>query len=285
MTDLNINGTSLAYSENGKGEPLVLVHGSASDYRTWHLQQDAFAKHFRVIAYSRRYHWPNEPISDNADYSMVEHVDDLEAVVTSLNASPAYLVGHSYGAFLCLLLAIRAPKLVRSLVLTEPPAITLFVSDPPKPTEILRLLVTRPRAAVDIIKFGATGIAPATKAAKQNDMDAAMRISGTAILGREFFNRLSEERLEQVRANAIRAEFLGSGFMPLDSGDVSAIQIPTLLITSQHSAGLFGQVANRLGELLPCAERITIENTSHIVHEDDASAYNKAVLSFLSKHP
>lgn len=112
-----------------------------------------------------------------------------------------------------------------------------------------------------------------------------MRISGTAILGREFFNRLSEERLEQVRANAIRAEFLGSGFMPLDSGDVSAIQIPTLLITSQHSAGLFGQLANRLGELLPCAERITIENTSHIVHEDDASAYNKAVLSFLSKHP
>lgn len=284
MTALEVNGTSLEYSENGEGEPLVLVHGSASDCRTWQLQQDAFARHFRVISYSRRYHWPNEPIRDNAGYSMLEHVDDLEAVLASLDASPAHLVGHSNGAFLCLLLAIRAPKLLRSLALTEPPVITLFVSDPPKPTEILRLLATRPRAAIELIKFGATGIAPATKAAKQDDMEAAMRIVGTAILGRDFYNRLSEERLEQMRANAIRAEFLGSGFPPLDSKDVNNIQTPTLLVTGQHSAGLFIQLANRLEELLPHAEQVNIANTSHIVHEDDPPAYNKAVLSFLSKH-
>ncbi|MCF8052816.1 MAG: alpha/beta hydrolase [Desulfobacterales bacterium] len=284
MTALEVNGTSLEYSENGEGEPLVLVHGSASDCRTWQFQQDAFAQHFRVIAYSRRYHWPNEPIADNTGYSMVEHVDDLEAVLASLDASPAHLVGHSNGAFLCLLLAIRAPKLVRSLALTEPPVITLFVSDPPKPTEILRLLATRPRAAIDLIKFGATGIAPATKAAKQDDMEAAMRIVGRAILGRDFYNRLSEERLEQMRANAIRAEFLDSSFPPLDSKDVNNIQTPTLLVTGQHSAGLFIQLANRLEELLPHAERVKIANTSHIVHEDDPPAYNKAVLSFLSKH-
>lgn len=284
MTALDVNGTSLEYSQNGEGEPLVLVHGSASDYRTWQLQRDAFAKDFRVITYSRRYHWPNEQIPDGVDYSMIEHVDDLEAVLTSLDASPAHLVGHSYGAFLCLLLAIRAPNLVRSLVLTEPPVITLFVSDPPKPTEILRLLVTRPRVAVAIIKFGATGIAPATKAAKLDDMEAAMRIFGTAILGREFYNRLSEGRLEQVRANAIRAEFLGSGFAQLDSGGLRSLKIPTLLITSQHSAGLFRLLADRLEELLPHAEQTQIADTSHLIHEDDAPTFNKAVLSFLSKH-
>lgn len=284
MTALEVNGTSLEYSQNGEGEPLVLVHGSASDYRTWQLQRDAFAKHFRVITYSRRYHWPNEQIPDGVDYSMIEHVDDLEAVLTSLDASPAHLVGHSYGAFLCLLLAMRSPKLVRSLVLTEPPVITLFVSDPPKPTELLKLLVTRPRVAVAIIKFGATGIAPATKAAKQHDMEAAMRIFGTAILGRDFYNRLSDERLEQVRANAIRAEFLGSGFAPLDSGGLRSLKIPTLLITSQHSADLFRLLTDRLDELLPHADQTQIEDTSHIVHEDDAPAFNKVVLSFLSKH-
>lgn len=283
MTTLDVDGAALEYFEQGNGEPLVLVHGSASDYRTWHLQRDAFAEHFRVIAYSRRYHWPNKPIPDEADYSMIEHVDDLEAVLTSLDASPAHLVGHSYGAFLCLLLAARAPSLVHSLVLTEPPVITLFVSDPPKPAELLKLLITRPRVAVALIKFGAIGIAPATKAAKQDDMEAAMRIFGTAILGREFYNRLSEQRLEQVRANAIRAEFLGSGFASLDAATISDIQMPTLLITSRHSAGMFRRLADRLEELLPHAERITIEDASHIVHEDDAPAYNEAVLSFLSK--
>jgi pimeloyl-ACP methyl ester carboxylesterase len=281
MTELDVNGTSLEYSENGKGEPLILVHGSASDYRTWQIQRDVFAKHFRVIAYSRRYHWPNAPIPDNAEYSMLEHVDDLEALLTSLDASPAHFVGHSYGAFLCLLLAMRSPKLVRSLVLTEPPVITLFVSDPPKPTELLKLLVTRPRVALSIMKFGATGIAPATKAAKQHDMEGAMRIFGTAILGRDFYNRLSDERLEQIHANAIRAEFLGSGFVPLDSDLLNSLKTPTLLITSQHSAGMFRLLADRLEELLPHAEQTQIADTSHIVHEDDAPAYNETVLSYL----
>ena len=284
MSALDVNGISLEYFENGNGEPLVLVHGSHSDYRTWELQQEEFAKHFRVITYSRRYHWPNKPIPDNADYSMIEHVDNLEALLASLDASPAHLVGHSYGVFLCLLLAIRAPKLVRSLVLTEPPVITLFVSDPPKLTEILKLLVTQPRLAAAIIRFGATGIAPAKRAAKKNDMEAATRIFGKAILGRKFYNDLSEERLEQVRPNAIQAEFLGTGFAPLDSGDLSDIQIPTLLVTSQHSAVLFRRLADRLEELLPNAEQIKIEDSSHIVHEDNAPDYNKAVLAFLSKN-
>jgi pimeloyl-ACP methyl ester carboxylesterase len=284
MTNLEINGASLAVHEQGQGEPLVLVHGSASDYRTWQGQQDAFARCYRVISYSRRYHWPNKPIPPNAVYAMSEHVGDLEALVTSLNASPAHLVGHSYGAFLCLLLALRSPRLVRSLVLTEPPAITLYVSDPPKPTELLKLLLTRPRVAVAITRFGAAGIAPATRAAKRDDMEAAMRIFGRAILGPAFYARLSAERLEQVRVNAVRAEFLGPGFEPLDPGEVSSIRTPTLLITSRHSAGLFRLLADRLEELLPRAERISIEDASHIVHEDAAPAYNDAVLSFLSRH-
>lgn len=207
MGSLDINNTSLKYVEDGSGEPLVLVHGSASDYRTWHYQRDEFGQQFRVIAYSRRYHWPNEPIPEGVDYSMAEHVDDLRTLLHSLDAAPAHLVGHSYGAFLCLLLAIKEPRLVRTLVLAEPPVITLFVSDPPKPPEILKLLVSRPRTAVSIIKFGAMGINPTTAAVKRGDMEEAMRLFGTAALGREAFDQLSESRLEQVRANLTKKLF------------------------------------------------------------------------------
>src|SRR5688572_18170397 len=115
MSNVKINGTLLEYTEHGEGEPLVLVHGSASDYRTWHNQQEEFAGHYRVINYSRRYHWPNRQILDDADYSMLEHLDDLEALLQELGAVSAHLVGHSYGAFLCLLLAIKRPDLMRTL--------------------------------------------------------------------------------------------------------------------------------------------------------------------------
>ncbi len=48
---------------------------------------------------------------------MTEHVDDLQTLLHSFGAVQAHLVGHSYGAFLCLLLAIKEPRFVRTLVL------------------------------------------------------------------------------------------------------------------------------------------------------------------------
>jgi pimeloyl-ACP methyl ester carboxylesterase len=115
-------------------------------------------------------------------------------------------------------------------------------------------------------------------------MEAAMRILGTALLGRDFYRRLSSSRLEQVRANAIRAEFLGSGLSPLVPGQVRSVQMPTLLITGQRSPGLFHRLTDRLEELLPHCERVTIPEASHIVHEDNPTAYNAAVLAFLARH-
>ena len=284
MAHVKVNGTALEYAEAGSGEPLVFVHGSASDYRTWHLQQETFAERFRVISYSRRYHWPNAPIPNGADYSMAEHIADLRAVLQALGAAPAHLVGHSYGAFVALLLAQRSPNSSAPSSLAEPPVITLFVSSTPKPLELLKLLATRPRTAAAIIKLGATGIGPATAAAERGDMEEAMRLFGTAALGREPYARLSEARKEQVRVNLFRAELLGSGFLPLEAERLRGIRTPTLLLTGQSSPRVFDRLTDRLEELLPRTERVEIPGASHIMHEDNATAYNAAVQSFIDKH-
>ena len=89
MPSVIVRGYDLDYSESGSGEPVVLVHGSASDQRTWQGQREALAERYRVIAYSRRYHWPNAPIAGGADYSMDEQVEDLRAVLRSLQTAPA----------------------------------------------------------------------------------------------------------------------------------------------------------------------------------------------------
>ena len=286
MAIIDIADTSLEYSEQGGGEPLLLVHGSASDYRTWQLQQDEFAKQFHVINYSRRYHWPNEPITEGCDYAMMQHVDDLQALLQSLDATPAHLVGHSYGAFLCLLLAIKNPHMVRSLVLAEPPVITLFVSNTPQPLELLKVLATRPRTAAAIVKFGAKGVVPASKALQQGNTEAAVRIFGNAVFGPGGYQNFSALRKKQVSANLanIKAELLGSGFAPLDAAQVGRVQIPVLLVTGQNSIPLFRHLIDRLEELLPQTQRVEIPAALHAMHEDNALAYNSAVLSFLKNH-
>jgi len=90
------------------------------------------------------------------------------------------------------MLAIKEPSLVRSLVLAEPPVITLFVSTPPKPLELLKLLVSKPRTAAAIINFGAKGIVPATKAFRLGDIEAGVQIFGDAVFGHGGYNRLSK---------------------------------------------------------------------------------------------
>ncbi len=284
VTSAQIDGAALEYVDRGSGEPVVFVHGSCSDHRTWQRQRDEFSERFRAITYSRRYHWPNQKIPDGADYSMTGQVDDLEMFVRSLDAAPAHLVGHSYGAFLCLLLAARRPGLVRTLVLAEPPVLPLFVSIPPKPAEILKLLASRPRTALAIMKLGALGIGPATAAFRRNDMESGMRHFGTAVLGRDVYRRLDASRLQQTRANLIKAELLGSGFAPLDAQQVRGVRAPTLLVTGQRSPAVFHRLTDRLEELLPHVERIEIPGASHLMHEENASTYNAAVRAFLARH-
>ncbi len=69
-----VNGTTLAYHEEGEGEPVIFVHGGVSDLRTWEQQLPAVGRSYRAITYSRRFARPNEDIDPEADDPMLPHV-------------------------------------------------------------------------------------------------------------------------------------------------------------------------------------------------------------------
>lgn len=278
-----VNGAALAYREVGRGEPVVLVHGSASDMRAWHHQLPALGAAYRTVAYSRRYALPNDPIPDGADDAMLPHVDDLVAFIEAVGAKPAHLVGHSWGGFIALLAAIRHPEAVRRLVLLEPPVLSLFVSTPPRPMELVRMLVRRPRTAAAIIKFGAAAADPATKAYRRGDDEAGFEIFARGVLGSDAFERLSPERLSQAWDNRAvnKAQLLGAGFPPLRDDEVRSMTAPTLLLVAEHSPAFLHRLTDHLEALLPNVQRTMVPDASHIMQEDNPQAVNDAVLGFL----
>lgn len=121
LTRVRVNGVNLHYLAIGKGVPIIFVHGGLDDYRMWEAQLKPFSQRHRVIAYSRRYNYPNNNPHIRPDHSAVVEADDLAALIRKLKLGRAHIVGHSYGAFAALFLAVRYPELVRTLVLAEPP--------------------------------------------------------------------------------------------------------------------------------------------------------------------
>jgi len=278
-----VNGAELAYVTEGQGDLVVLVHGGVSDLRTWNHLVPKLGRRWKVIAYSRRYARPNENIPDGMDDPIQTHVDDLAALLRLNGPAPAHLIGHSWGGFIVLMTAIQYPELVRSLVMIEPPVLTLFIDFPPKPRQVLSMLAKAPLAAFAILKLGGSVMGPAAKAFRRGDDKAAVEIFGRGVLGPARFDRLSPERYRQVWDNrkADKAQMLGRGFPPLEAQQVAAVDVPALLLAGSESPAAFRRMSERLRELMPRARLDVVQGASHIVHEDAPDRTSEAIADFL----
>ena len=279
-----VNGAALWYLDRGEGESVVFVHGTSQDGRTWNHQIDAVATRYRSIAYSRRYARPNEHIPTGQDDQMEPHVDDLLQMLRRLDAVPAHLVGSSWGGFICLLAALREPSFVRTLVLCEPPVFPLFISNNPGPGEIARLFLRGPIDAVRIVRFAVGVLEPTVKAYRAGNLEDGRRIFGSALLGKQGFESMPDDRKRMLDENqsAEVAQLLGAGFPPLRAADVRGISTRTLLVGGDRSPAVFhATLLGKLANLLPNAERVEIPEASHLMHEENPDAFNQALLSFL----
>ncbi|HEY6867408.1 MAG TPA: alpha/beta fold hydrolase, partial [Candidatus Eisenbacteria bacterium] len=190
-----VNGVQLAYVEIGRGDPVVLVHGALADYREWAPQIGALAKHHRVVAYSRRYHYPNAPANEHADYSYAVNEEDLVALIKALRLGPVHLIGHGYGGVVAMLAARDHPEMVRSLVLAEP---GLYSMIPRKKDR---------RAALDGLKVAAASSGDAVRA---GDLERAVRQFYDPFRGGHApFDSLPESSRRMMEENA-RTLLLGA---------------------------------------------------------------------------
>lgn len=130
------NGYRFAYLERGGGRPVVLVHGALDDYRLWDGLGVELADTARVIAYSRRYHFPNPHRPDDPPADLVTHGGDLAAILRALHLEKVVLVASGGGAAVAVRAALREPRLVAGVVLVEPRVgVALGDSTPPDSLE------------------------------------------------------------------------------------------------------------------------------------------------------
>ena len=111
---VELPGVKTWYDAEGKGEPLVLLHGGLCTNETWGAQRLEFASRFRVFLPERRAHGHTPDVEGPLSYG--DMAKDTVDFLTSVVREPAHMVGWSDGGIVGLLVAIARPKLVRKLV-------------------------------------------------------------------------------------------------------------------------------------------------------------------------
>lgn len=108
---LNADGVKIHYTDQGKGDPVILVHGySANSDLNWRLPGlvRKLQPHFRVITMDVRGHGLSDKPHEVAKYG-IEMVNDVERLMDHLHIPKAHLVGYSMGGFITLKFASMHP--------------------------------------------------------------------------------------------------------------------------------------------------------------------------------
>lgn len=286
MASIKINDSEFEWQEQGNGIPVLFVHGSVNDYRAWENQIERFSEKYHAISYSRRFHYPNTYNVDRIDYKISHHVDDLQALIKSLNLGPVNLVGSSYGAYVSLLVALKDSNLVKTLVLGEPPILPLLISNPDNPLQMLSLLLRDFSTGKSFLRFGMKSINPAKEAFRKGNLQEGVHLFVKGVIGEEEFEKLPAEAMAVFMDNgpALQAELLAPRFPSFPEEAAKWLNIPTLLAYGEQSPQFFHAISDKLLKILPRREKVIIPDASHDIHEDNPDVYNEIVLDFLDRY-
>ena len=115
MKQTQFKNTQISYSDTGKGNAIVLLHGFLENKGMWDFYIPLFSKKNRVIAIDLLGHGESECLG--YVHTMEDHADAVHAVLSELRIRKAIFVGHSMGGYVSLAFAELYPENIKGLVL------------------------------------------------------------------------------------------------------------------------------------------------------------------------
>ncbi len=110
-----VNGTQIAYTDEGQGLPILFIHDFPLSRGAWSKQVEEFKTRFRVIAPDLRGFGESE--YSGGPVPIHRFVEDIHALMEHLVTGPVILAGHAMGGLVALAFASAFPRFLRGLVL------------------------------------------------------------------------------------------------------------------------------------------------------------------------
>ncbi|MBS27437.1 MAG: pyrimidine utilization protein D [Alphaproteobacteria bacterium] len=262
MPIADIGNGELHYEIHGEGPPLMLVAGLGGTADYWNAQIEAFAKDYMVVVHDHR--GTGQSTHSEIDYSVDQMTEDLSRLMDFLNIDRAHIVGHSTGAAMAIVLAVKAPERLSSAVIyagwtkADPQMSRCF--------DVRRALlrdsgVQAYARATPLFLFPPWFIRDHGQAMIEHEPNAVAALPSAMIM---------ESRMDAVLA--------------FDCTDyIGAVGVPSLVICAEDDFLTPAYFSRELVELIPGAELNIIENGGHAVSVTRPELFNEAVLAFLDR--
>ena len=263
------NGDILtAYYDEGRGEPLLLLHGFTGSKLDFHDQLPWFTDRHRVLAPDNRGHGESSNLGRPDAYSLDILVDDLAGCLDALDVQQCHLLGHSMGGMVAMRFALRHADRLKSLILMDTAAepLTIF----PK--------ALREQLAQDMRANGCASRVQMMRDMPMNDAQAR----GRDFLGEAEHWRRIELKLSQMDPEAWVA--LGNDMSNQNGvlSDLAGISVPTTIIVGEHDVP-FVEPSARMARTIPDAHHVTIPLAAHCPQYENADAWRAAIDSHLAR--
>lgn len=268
MPKIQVNGVTLHYIAAGTGPDVVMLHGFLGNLAVWHLQiVPQLRKQFRFTTYDLRGHGYSEMTP--TCYTVADMAQDLKELLDALAIERPILVGHSFGADICMYFALLYPERVPKMVALEPGLAALVHERKRKDW------VGWSAWAAKLEEAGLT-----VPEDKRSDPEFMLRLS---LETPKFYGparglpRNREPLLRLIRETTLVADYDQVGELTLDA--VSRIRTPTLLVYGEHSH--FISTYEFLRKALPNCKPVLLPGGEHFGPLEQPELLTELIRDFL----
>jgi len=252
----------LAYDQNGKGIPLLLIHGYPLSRKIWDSQMDGLANIASMIRVDLRGHGESYPFE--GVYQMDILADDCYKLLQHINVDPPIVVcGLSMGGYITFALYRHYPDLFKGMILTST------------------------RAAADSVQGKASreaGIKSALEngtASIVNGMAPKLVSPFTLTTKKELLTSIREIMLE-TSTNGVVGALQGIRDRPDSTPLLAEIKCPVLIIHGTDDQIIPIGESEIMCEQLQDAQLITIAQAGHLPNMEQPERFNQVVRDFIA---